>query len=247
MRALKTRLGLLVLSLTLPAALLGAAAMMKRALIRIRTTDDTISVPGAAKRRVQTDQAIWRLTLSAPAKETAEGYRVMASDLATVTGYLLKRGFAPRELQPAPARYEEVRTRDEGGNFNVTGYTILQTLEVQSSDLARVKATAVAASSDLAATPLAAHGTRVESRPPDYRHSRLPELKYEVLEEATRNARRRAQQMAEAAGAKLGRLLSASLGDIQIRSPTSTNPYADDEPSQEKDITANVSLTYAVE
>jgi uncharacterized protein len=125
-----------------------------------------------------------------------------------------------------------------------------QALEVQSKDLARVAAVASAPGELVVQAGLNERGTRFDATAAQYRFARLEDLKADVLAEATRNAQERAKLIASAAGARLGRLLSAQLGDIQMADPgmpASYPYYSDDSSSRERDIIANVVLVFVLE
>jgi len=94
-----------------------------------------------------------------------------------------------------------------------------------------------------------ASGTQISVRDPEYFISDPEQYKLELTEAAAASARRRAEVMAANGGAKLGRLLSARLGVIQINRPASSamSDYGVyDTSSLEKVIKIVVALEFSV-
>jgi hypothetical protein len=126
----------------------------------------------------------------------------------------------------------------------VTGYTMSQTVEVRSSDVDRVTEVS------RAATELINQGIMIDSGAPEYHYTRLGELKIQMLHEAAKDTRVRAQQIADATGAKLGPLRSARMGVMQINPADSTETSSEgnnDTSSLDKDVIAVVTSNFQLE
>jgi uncharacterized protein len=99
-------------------------------------------------------------------------------------------------------------------------------------------------------TELINQGMLIESVPPEYLSTKLGDLKIEMLAEAAKDAKLRAQQIADATGSKIGPVQAARMGVLQITPPGSnvvTDYGVNDTSSIEKDITAVVNITFAVD
>lgn len=84
---------------------------------------------------------------------------------------------------------------------------------------------------------------------PVYLYSGLEGLKLDLLAKATENAKMRAKTLAEAGGAKLGSIMSASQGVFQITQPLSTEVASYgmyDTSTVEKDVRCVVNVQFAV-
>ncbi len=93
-------------------------------------------------------------------------------------------------------------------------------------------------------------GVELESDAPEYIYTKLGDLKIQMLAEAARDSRVRAEQIASSTGAKIGPLRSARMGVIQINPADSTevsNEGNNDTTSEEKDILTVVASTFALE
>jgi hypothetical protein len=125
----------------------------------------------------------------------------------------------------------------------IVAYVVRQPFEIRSGDV-----DAITALADLASRMIN-EGIRVDASPVEYLYTRLTELRSEMLSEAAADARRRAESIAGSVGSKVGPVRSARMGVFQI-TPRNSTQVSDwgiyDTSSLEKDITAVVSITFAV-
>src|SRR4029077_8073817 len=93
-------------------------------------------------------------------------------------------------------------------------------------------------------------GIAFTSNAPEYYFTKLDDLKIQMLGQATKDARERAEQLAVNSRSKVGALRSASQGVFQITPPFSTevsNTGQSDTTSIDKSIKALVTVEYAIE
>ena len=84
---------------------------------------------------------------------------------------------------------------------------------------------------------------------PQYYLSTLPKLRPQLLEEAMKDAKIRAEAITKAVGGKVGSVQSVRSGVFQVTTPDSTmtqDTGAYDTSSIEKTVTSTVSVTFAV-
>ncbi len=96
---------------------------------------------------------------------------------------------------------------------------------------------------------LIGEGVKVHTGKPRYYFSGVNQLKSELLVAATRDARERAQTLADGSGVELGPLRAARQGAFSVRSADSANiseDSYDDTSSIAKKITAVVTVDYAM-
>ena len=126
------------------------------------------------------------------------------------------------------------------------GYDLYQSLSVTSEDIDKVENI----SRDI--TKLIESGVEFVSNSPEYYCTKLDEVKLELIEKATDNAKQRIDIMAAGTGSKTGQMLSANLGVFQITAKNSgSGEYsydgAFDTSSRYKTAMITVKLNYAVE
>jgi hypothetical protein len=100
-------------------------------------------------------------------------------------------------------------------------------------------------------TSLLEEGVSITSAAPEYFYTRLGELKVEMLAAADKDARARADNILKnTGGAKVGSLVSADMGIININPANSTDTSEDgnnDHTSLEKDIITIVHASFKLE
>jgi hypothetical protein len=100
-------------------------------------------------------------------------------------------------------------------------------------------------------TTLLEQGVDVSSHEPNYYYTRLGELKLEMLAEAAKDGRSRAENILSSAGnAHVGKLVYADIGNININAANSTETSTEennDTTSRDKDIITIVHAEYTVD
>ena len=91
-----------------------------------------------------------------------------------------------------------------------TGYELRQEFRIESTDVEAVESVSREISS------LIAQGVRMDAEQPEYFYTKLSDLKLELIEEATADARARAEIIARNASSSLGRLANGRMGVFQI-------------------------------
>ncbi len=235
---------------------LGAVACVtiaSRGFVRYKTFGggDGLTATGSASCDFESDLIVWRGSFSAYGATTKEAYEIIKNDAEVVRKYLLDNGVSESELVFSSVDISQrYRTEyDENGNYirdYPDGYDLYQSLTVTSTDLDKVELV----SRDI--TKLIESGIEFSSYSPEYYCTRLDEVKLELIEKATDNARQRIDILVEGTGCRRGKLLTASLGVFQITATNSgsgeyTYDGAFDTRSRYKTATVTVRLNYASE
>ena len=94
-------------------------------------------------------------------------------------------------------------------------------------------------------------GVEFYSSKPQYYYTKLTELKKELIEHATENAKTRAETIASKSGFKLGRLKNANMGVFQIIARNSNEDYswagAFNTTSKQKTATITMKLQFGIQ
>jgi hypothetical protein len=219
-----------------------SSAYVRRGEQQTRTAR-TLDVTGSAKRRITSDLAIWSIRVAGEGKSLEEAFQKLNAAADKVRGFLQQRGFAPSS---GPIHTVAHHKRDDKGNElrDVAAYELSRVFAVRTPDVEKVSRAAGEV------TELLQGGAHVESLRPDFVCTRLQELKVEMLGEATRNARARAELIARESRCRVGAVRDARAGVLQITPPFSTEVSGggmNDTTSVEKDITSVVHLTVHIE
>ena len=205
-------------------------------------SSDGITVTGSAKISATADNAVWILnvSLSSPAVSTA--VKKVDSDVAALSDYLVKAGIPTDALTlGAVSTY----ANEEFVNGNATGrilsYRANREVTVRSKDVELISKLSQGIGT------LLATGINVNNYGPAYYISNLPELRPQLMAEAMKDAKVRAEALTKAVGGDIGALVNVKAGPIQITTPDSTMTAdygAYDTSTIEKTVTATVSVTF---
>ena len=208
--------------------------------------DQVITVTGSARKRIKSDLVVWRAGVSYQATQLSEAYRALADNVPKVKQYLISKGVPESQITISSISSTTMHEKNSDGEETgeITGYSLRQELMVRSNDVDKIEKLA------REATELINQGILLESSPPEYLYTKLGDLKIEMLAEAAKDAKVRAQQIASSTGSSIGSVRTARMGVMQI-TPADSNDVSDsgmnDTSSLEKDITAVVNVGFAVD
>lgn len=229
----------------LAAGIAFAALVLAGAWTRI-SESQLISVTGSARRNVRSDLVVWRSAYQVDAPTLLEAQKRLREDLTKVQRFLSERGLREVALGPVQIREltERVTLRDGGeSTTRRVGYRLSQVVEVRSPEVDRVPALASES------IQLLEQGVTFVSESMEFIYTKAGEAKVEMMAEATKDARARANQIAENGGRGIRGLREARMGVIQINPlhGTATSWEGNnDTTAVEKTITATVSASFSL-
>jgi hypothetical protein len=225
--------------------------------VRKRPDKNNIRITGSARKRIVSDLIEWSATIEAKAPERTAAYIALKSGTDKAVAFLKALGIKAEEIQPQSAsiteEFETVREDKVLPGTNVPlrsekrvsiGFRAVQVVSLSSANIALIEK----ASREI--TTLLEQGVFVTSNSPSYYYTRLGELKLEMLAEAAKDARGRAENILSSAGnTSVGKLVYADMGIININAANSTgtsNEGNNDTTSREKDIITIVHAEFQV-
>ena len=237
--------GFIPFGLILALGLVISTYLVTDALRDIRMSHQIIKVRGYAETPVESDMAIWYITVKARDRNMAEAYTVLAAHRETVLNFLHENEVAAQEIRIRAVSVNECRRRAENGHDTneIEFFELSQGIGVKSRDVQNI------AKLSTAITSLLAEGIDLRSGMPSYYYTQVNELKSQLLIEATKDARERAKTLAEGSGVNLGPLRAARQGVFSVRAADSSGiseRSTDDVSSISKKVTALVTVDYAM-
>lgn len=232
-----------VAGLALAAGLVLASLVVARTWQRIAESQ-AISVTGSARRLVKSDLIVWTGSFSTEAKTLLAAQQALKADLVKVEAFLKVQ--AVTNYQVGPIGIQELRQRvssDEG--VRIVGYNLSQNVTVTSPEVERIAAL------DQQTAKLVEQGVQFTTSAPRYIYTKAGEAKIEMLAEATKDARARAEQIASQGGRTVKELRAARMGVFQITPLYSTRGHSswegeNDMSSLDKSIMAVVNATFSM-
>ncbi len=228
--------GLGILGLFLAIGLLGGGYFVSTTLYKSHVGINTASVKGLAEREVKSDLAVWNIYFSSQAADLQSAYKAGESSRDTVKKFMLDRGFDESEMRFTLSA--DTREFREKGILRDRTYVVSVNAEVRSENVDRIEAT------HRDTSELIGKGILISNSPPQYLYTKLNDIKPELLQEATRNARLAASQFAEDAGAKVGTIRSANQGAFSIASRDGGATYGEDRTSMFKKVRVVTTISF---
>ncbi|HLY12380.1 MAG TPA: SIMPL domain-containing protein [Planctomycetota bacterium] len=206
----------------------------------------TLEVTGSAKKAIVSDLALWSIRVAGEGKSIEEAFQKMSASGDKIRDFLTQKGFPVDTVKAGPIHTETHYRKDEKGNAtrDITSYELVRVFDVRTGDVRLVEKVAGEV------TEILKSGAHLESLAPEFVYTKLSDLKIEMIGEATRNARDRADRIAKESGCKVGPVKDARAGVLQITRPWSTEVTpggANDTSSVEKDVTSVVHLSLVIE
>jgi uncharacterized protein len=233
----------LLAGLFLAAGLCLASLILANAWTRLYESQ-VISITGSARRNVTSDLVIWRARFSVQADTLMAAQQRLKEDRAKVEAWL--RLHAIQDFQLQPVQIVDIRSRgnkDDDTTTKLIGYRVNQNVEIVSDKVDQVPRIA----SD--STALLEQGVAFVSESMDFIYTKAGEAKIELMAEATKDARARAEQIAAQGGRTIKGLRSARMGVVQInpRYSTATSWEGNNDTSSlEKTMITTVNATFAL-
>ena len=205
-------------------------------------SSDGIVVTGSAKVEATADNVVWTLSIANTGKTPATAVTGIDSGINALQKYLTEGGLPSDSLTLGPVNSNPT---EEYINGNPTGrilnYRANREITVRTKDVQLVSKLSQNIGSVLQ------QGVNVSNYGPQYYVSTLNKIRPQLLSEATKDAKSRAEAMTKAVGGKVGSITSVKAGPIQVTTPDST-ATADygmyDTSSIKKTVTATVTVSF---
>ncbi len=235
----------MVAGLFLSCGLILAAMVVTRAWVRISDAA-SITVTGSARRNVSSDFMIWRAQFTVSAPTLVEAQRTLRDHREQVARFVESAGitnaaFTPVVINEVTGQDRQRTGDDETTSQKTVAFKLSQLVEIRSELMDRILQL------DRDSVKLLEQGIQLAPMVPEFIYTRAADAKVEMLGEATRDARARAEQISGQGGRRLGNLRAAKMGVFQIAplySNETTWEGRNDTTSREKTITAVVNATF---
>ncbi len=188
-----------------------------------RALERTVSVKGLSERDVPADVAIWPLQLSVADNDLTNLVATVEKQKAMVIEFLTARGFAETEITVGAPAITDKQAQSYGNDAIRFRYLAQQVITVYTKKIDAVRA----ANRELlelgkAGVVFSQENYELKTQ---YLFQGLNEIKPEMVEEATRNARVVAEKFAADSDSRLGKLKSAAQGQFTVEDRDSNNPH----------------------
>lgn len=194
-------------SALLTVGLIGGGYLMGDGLVRMKQADRAVTVRGLAEREVTADLATWTIAYSATGSDLQSAQAKADTDTKSIRTFFTSLGFDADAIQPTGANVSSYT------NDGITTFTVKQRMSLRTTDIKKAEA-AVKKQFDIVKS-----GVQIEEGSGmAYTYTKLNAIKPAMVAEATKDARKSAEQFAKDSGTGVGSIKSATQGYFEVTS-----------------------------
>ena len=213
-----------ILGVALCIGLITLGYLVSKSAISVKRSDRTVVVKGLSEREVPANIAIWPITFN----EADNDLNTLSSSIekkgSMITDFLLKNGFKVEEISvSSPTILDRLAEGYVDAAKVRYRYSANITITVYSTDVPLVRKT-MSKLVQLGKQGIAIAGQQYQART-EFLFTKLNEIKPDMIEEATKNARQVAEKFAKDSESKLGKIKDAKQGQFSITDRDSNTPY----------------------
>lgn len=234
-----------VLTLTIPASILAAALALGLNQVGsgFASRNETgISVTGSARVSATADNAVWTLNVNAVSPTLSAAVKTVNEDVLSLQKYLLDGGVPSDAISlGALSTFANEEWVNGSSTGRIASYRGDRPVTVRSKDVQLV----AKLSNGIGA--LLETGVSLNNMGPSFYISNLKDLRPELLAEAMKDAKVRAEAIMEATNGELGAVVAVRSGPFQVTSPDSVDTSAGgfyDTSTIDKTVTSTVTVTF---
>ncbi len=201
-----------------------SAYLLSYAWIKTHRPKNSIAVTGLAQKDFISDLIVWTARVSRFSKDLKDANKLLNNDIEQIKKFMNSNGIKEDEYHFTPIQInrEYHRKFNENGvqiAEEFSGFTVSQNLVLESKSITIVEKMISKIGE------IINEGIEFDVTQPDYFYTKLSDLKIKLLEDATKDARLRAETIAGNAGSSIGALKNASMGVFQITAQNSNESY----------------------
>jgi len=209
------------LGLCILAGMVFMGIMIPKAVNDFRGYERIVSVKGLCEQEVNADKVIWPLVIKVSGDNIETVYANLDSKIKAVTKFLNDGGISSESISVGAASISD-KTTEEYNNNRLYRFLAKNVITVCTSDVDKVR--------ELMSkqNELIKKGLTFESdwdSQPVFSFESLNDIKPQMIEQATKNAREVAQKFAQDSESKLGKIKDASQGTFSISDRDSNTPW----------------------
>lgn len=198
--------------------------IIRSSLDRFADKERVVTVKGLSEREVPADKVVWPLIYKELGNEPAEIYQRIEKKNATVIDFLKKHGLSDEEIMQNPPQVKD-RFADSWSHENIVDRYVASSVIIVSSTHVDLVRTIMQKQAELMKLGIALITEEYGSNMVKYEFAGLNDIKPEMVEESTKNARATAEKFAKDSNSELGKIRRATQGQFSISNRDNNTPY----------------------
>ena len=216
--------GALILGVCIAVGLAALGALLSGAAIEFKQLERSVTVKGLSEREYEADIVIWPIQFTEADNDLESLYNRIDSNTATIRQFLQDRGISADEISTSPPAITDKSAQQYSAGVQAEfRYAAVQSVTVYSENVATVRQV-MNSLSELGKQGIVITGANYAAQT-EYLFTRLNDIKPEMIEEATRQAREVAEKFAADSDSRLGKIKRASQGQFSINARDNNNPH----------------------
>ncbi|MDN3680283.1 SIMPL domain-containing protein [Vibrio tapetis subsp. quintayensis] len=207
--------------LVLGLALLGF--QLQQAVINFKSYERVVTVKGLSEREYPADTVIWPIQLTVADNDLQKVYQTLETQTKQVSAFLIEQGIEDAEFSLSSPSVVDKKAQQYGDSYVEFRYLANQSITIYSTKVDTVRG-AMNKLGELGKLGLVLNQDSYSSQP-EYLFTQLNDVKPEMVEEATRQAREVAQKFAADSQSQLGKIKRASQGRFSISNRDSNTAH----------------------
>lgn len=208
----------------LAVAIVVFGTFVKNSLDRFTDKERVVTVKGLSEREVPADKVIWPLIYKELGNDPADIYQRIEKKNATVMDFLKKHGLTDNEISVNPPQVKD-RFADSWSQENILNRYVASSVIIVNSTQVDLVRNIMQKQAELMKIGIALISEDYGNNMVKYEFTGLNEIKPEMVEESTKNARATAEKFAKDSYSELGKIRRATQGQFSITNRDNNTPH----------------------
>ena len=208
----------------LAVAIVVFGTFVKNSLDRFTDKERVVTVKGLSEREVPADKVIWPLIYKELGNDPADIYQRIEKKNATVMDFLKKHGLTDNEISVNPPQVKD-RFADSWSQENILNRYVASSVIIVNSTQVDLVRNIMQKQAELMKIGIALISEDYGNNMVKYEFTGLNEIKPEMVEESTKNARATAEKFAKDSDSELGKIRRATQGQFSITNRDNNTPH----------------------
>ena len=208
----------------LAVAIVVFGTFVKNSLDRFTDKERVVTVKGLSEREVPADKVIWPLIYKELGNDPADIYQRIEKKNATVMDFLKKHGLTDNEISVNPPQVKD-RFADSWSQENILNRYVASSVIIVNSTQVDLVRNIMQKQAELMKIGIALISEDYGNNMVKYEFTGLNEIKPEMVEESTKNARATAEKLAKDSYSEQGKIRRATQGQFSITNRDNNTPH----------------------
>ena len=197
---------------------------LRSGIVAFKDMDRSVTVKGLSEREVNANKVTWPLVYKELGNDPADMYDLLTQKNKKVLAFLKSAGIKESDISVNPPVISDRQADNYSNEIMNYRYRATSVITVTSTEVDKVR-TLMRRQSELMKQGIALVTEEYSGNGVVYEFTGLNKVKPDMIEEATKNARKTAQKFADDSGSSLGEIRNAQQGQFSIEDRDANTPY----------------------